>query len=58
VVLQPAVYLPADVVDLTRLDAVRVDGVTYEVDGRPITWQNPLTGARPGVEVRLTTRET
>lgn len=58
VVTQPTVYLPSTSADLSFLDAVRVDGVTYEVDGRPIVWRNPFTGARPGVEVRLATRET
>jgi hypothetical protein len=57
VVLQPTVYLPADATDLNRLDGVRVDGVTYEVDGQPIRWNNPFTGAKPGIEVRLAARE-
>lgn len=58
VVTQPTVYLPAEAADLTFLDAVRVNGITYEVDGAPMVWDNPFTGERFGVEVRLTGRET
>lgn len=58
VVTQPTVYLPGATVDLSFLDAVRVEGVTYEIDGQPIPWRNPFTGNRPGVEVRLAARET
>lgn len=58
VVTQPTVYLPGATVDLSFLDAVRVDGITYEIDGQPIPWRNPFTGNRPGVEVRLAARET
>lgn len=51
-VTQPTVYLPAGT-DVTHLDAVVIDGLTYEVDGEPINWVHPLTGWRPGVEVKL-----
>jgi hypothetical protein len=51
-VTQPIVYLPAGT-DVTHLDAVVVDGVTYEVDGSPSDWTHALTGWRPGIEVRL-----
>jgi hypothetical protein len=46
------VYLPAGTV-VGAIDAVQVAGQTYEVDGSPNDWQHPLTGWRPGVEVRL-----
>lgn len=56
VITQPTVYLPPGV-DLSSLDAIRVDGRVYEVDGNPIPWSNPFTGLQFGVEVRLTGRE-
>jgi hypothetical protein len=52
VTTQPKVYLPPDT-KLTAVDAVTVDGVTYEVDGVPELWVNPFTGHRFGIEVRL-----
>lgn len=53
-VAQPAVYLPADT-DVSWLDAIEIDGTSYEVDGAPSHWQSPFTGWRAGVEVRLKT---
>lgn len=52
--LQPAVYLPPGT-GVDWLDAVIVDGVTYEVDGSPNVWTQPFTGWQPGVEVLLKT---
>lgn len=50
--VQPVVYFPPGV-DLAAVDAVRIDGHLYEVDGVPSVWHNPLNGANPGVEVHL-----
>lgn len=58
VVTQPTVYLPPGLAPLTFNDAVRVDGVIYEIDGDPMDWQNPFTGHKPGIEVRLVGRST
>ncbi|NUT04720.1 MAG: hypothetical protein HOV76_14670 [Hamadaea sp.] len=58
IVTQPTVYIPPRPADLTFLDAVRVAGITYEIDGAPIVWDNPFTSESFGVEVRLTGRET
>jgi endonuclease YncB( thermonuclease family) len=50
--LQPTVYLPGGT-DVRAVDAVVIDGDTFEVDGEPIDWRHALTGWNPGVEVRL-----
>lgn len=50
--VQPAVYLPPGTV-VAAVDAVQVDGLTYEVDGNPNAWTNPFTAHDFGVEVRL-----
>lgn len=52
VVTQPTVYLPAGT-DVSSVDAIDVAGQRFEVDGLPNNWQNPFTGWRPGVEVKL-----
>lgn len=52
VITQPTVYLPAGT-DVSAVDAIDVEGDRYEVDGSPNDWQNPFTGWRPGVEVKL-----
>lgn len=40
--------------DIKAGDAVTLpDGRTYLVEGDPSPWKNPLTGATPGIEVRL-----
>lgn len=57
VISHPTVYLPPGIAHLSAIDAVKVDGVLYEVDGLPIVWQNPMSGWTPGVEVRLVARE-
>lgn len=49
---QPEVYLPPGS-DVSWIDAVRIGGVTYQVDGQPQEWANPFTGWRAGVVVRL-----
>lgn len=49
---QPTIYAPADA-DIAAADRVVARGVTYEVDGRPALWRNPLTGWQPGLVVRL-----
>lgn len=51
-ITQPVVYLPPDT-DVSWLDAVVVNGQTYEVDGSPNNWIHPMTGWHAGVEVRL-----
>ncbi|MGZ6806389.1 MAG: hypothetical protein ACXVGG_07115 [Mycobacteriaceae bacterium] len=52
VITQPTVYLPAGT-DVSAVDAIDVAGQRFEVDGSPNDWQNPFTGWRPGVEVKL-----
>lgn len=52
VVTQPTVYLPTGT-DLRAVDAIDIGGERFEVDGTPGEWQNPFTGWRPGLEVRL-----
>jgi hypothetical protein len=51
-VVQPSVYLPPDV-DVAAVDAVKIGGLQYEVDGAPNRWANPFTGWSAGVEVKL-----
>lgn len=52
VIVGLSLYAPAGT-DILPTDRVVVRGVTYEVDGEPGEWVNPLTGARPGIEVAL-----
>jgi hypothetical protein len=49
---QPTVMLPPGTL-VEAIDAVQVDGLTYEVDGSPNSPVNPFTGWRPGVVVKL-----
>lgn len=49
-------FVPYDT-DLTYLERVEVDGTTWEVDGEPGSWWNPLTGDTPGRQVALRRRE-
>lgn len=49
---QPTVYLPPGT-DVSWVDAVTVDGVTYQVDGSPNEWVSPFTGKAFGVAVKL-----
>lgn len=39
--------------NITALDAMIIDGVTWEVEGDPSIYQSPFTGNDPGVLVRL-----
>lgn len=48
----PTLYLPPSVA-VGSVDAVIVNGVTYEVDGSPSTYTNPFTGWTPGTVVKL-----
>jgi len=52
ITIQPSIYVPAGT-DVTRIDAVFLHGLKYEVDGEPVTWVHPLTGWAPGIEVKL-----
>ena len=52
VTTQPTVYYPSGTVPVA-VDAIRVDGVTYEVDGSPNAPQSPFTAWQPGVVVKL-----
>ena len=52
VITQPTVYYPPGTVPAS-VDAIRIDGATYEVDGSPNAPQSPFTGVKPGVVVRL-----
>jgi len=45
--------LPPDV-DVTAIDAVKVNGSTYEVDGEPQPYRDPFTGLDIGHQVDLT----
>lgn len=45
--------LPAGT-DVSGIDAVRVRGLLYEVDGEPGVYGSPFTGLAPGVQVALT----
>lgn len=38
---------------ITALDAMRIDGVLWEVEGDPSIYRSPFTGTDPGVLVRL-----
>lgn len=49
---QPTVYLPSGTV-IGAVDAVRVNGDVYEVDGSPNAPQSPFTAWQPGIVVRL-----
>lgn len=56
VITQPTVYLPD--VDLTAVDAVIVNGVTYEVDGDPLNWPaNPFTAWRSPLPLQVPLRK-
>lgn len=55
VTTQPTVFLPTGS-DLSAVDAVKVNGLQFEVDGDPNVWPpNPYTGWQPefSVEVKL-----
>lgn len=39
--------------DIRRTDRVEIDGKTYDIDGEPSRWTNPLTGWHGGVEVAV-----
>lgn len=39
--------------DITALDAMILDGITWEVEGDPSIYQSPWTGNDPGIVVRL-----
>lgn len=47
------VYLPYGT-DVEFLDALIVDGITYEVQGKPNVWASPFSGNTAPVEVRAT----
>lgn len=49
---QPEVYLPPGT-DVSWVDAVQIDGVTYQVDGPPRPLSSPFTGTAFGVIVKL-----
>lgn len=49
---QPTIYLPSGTA-LDGLSAITVQGVRYEVDGTPRSWQAPWSTWAPGIEVRL-----
>lgn len=49
---QPSVYLPTGT-DVTAIDRVEIAGLSYEVDGLPVSWVSPFSSWAPGVEVKL-----
>jgi hypothetical protein len=53
VTVQPRLLLPPDAALPAAIDAVIVNGVTYEVDGSPNSMTNPLTGWHAGTVVNL-----
>lgn len=53
VTVQPKLVVPANVVVPAAIDAVIVNGVTYEVDGTPRVLVNPFTGWKAGTIVNL-----
>jgi hypothetical protein len=50
--VQPSVYLPAGT-QVSAVDAVRVAGLIYEVDGSPNEMVSPWTGKDFGIVVKL-----
>lgn len=52
VTTRPSVGYPPGTA-VRAVDAVRVSGVTYEVDGSPNSYKNAITGRDYGVVVRL-----
>lgn len=52
VVTQPTLYL-AEVLDVTAIDALSIDGVVFEADGDPLVWRNPFTGWTGGTQIPL-----
>lgn len=52
-VTTPTVYFPFAWPDLVEADAVRVRGVTYEVQGRPDDWRSPWGSGPGGLVVHL-----
>lgn len=53
VTVQPRLLLPAGASIPAPIDAVLVNGVTYEVDGTPNLVRNPFTGWTAGTVVNL-----
>lgn len=53
VITQPTVYLPSEAQSVFPIDAVTVNGTTYEVDASPNYNVNPFTGWQPGIVVKL-----
>ncbi len=51
-VTERTLYGPADL-DLLHTDQVEIDGVPYDVEGDPGTWQHASGYGRGGVEVKL-----
>ena len=50
-----ALYVPRTDVVVTAQHKIRTpDGHVWDVDGDPAWWSNPLTGDRPGGQIRLT----
>jgi len=39
--------------DVDARSRVVIDGKTYEVEGEPFHWQNPMTGTKAGVEIAI-----
>ena len=52
VIVEPTLYIPFEA-DVKPRDRVRVEGVTYEVEGQPRRWRSPFTGRTPGAVVTL-----
>jgi hypothetical protein len=48
----PMLYLPAGTT-VGPIDAVTVNGITYEVDGSPNNYVSPFTGWPAGIAVKL-----
>lgn len=39
--------------DIVPTDRVRMHGLLYQVEALPMDWEDPFTGWRPGMQVRL-----
>lgn len=52
VLAKPTVYAPSGA-DVTALDRLIVRGRTWQVDGDPADYRNPLTGWEPGLVIKL-----
>lgn len=53
VVVGLTLYVPDPDADIVHTDQVQIGDDVFEVDGEVGRWENPFSGARPGLEVAL-----